>query len=434
MKYYKTTLLICFLPVLLNSQNISDKLSHEEKIFGLSKIWAEVNNNFVFLDKLDFDFDSLYMATIPKVIDTKDNFEYVSVLRNFMNHLNDGHTGIMNNQEYWNSGDYPPVFLDLVNDKFIVKSIAKEYAEIIPIGSELLKADEIPYSKYKEISPSGNLFSYVKSTVLLEFKVPNGDTIERAFIRNFNQKYRTDNPIEMVRIEDNGLNEQWKEYTYEQHEGYSIVEINTFESDTVVKQFQNDIVRINNTKGLIIDVRKNGGGNSEFSKGIAQHIVEREILVGPMWKTRINNGAKKAWGSMAIFGMEDDWTQSNESYWKNNAWEINQPDTTIIQKNVIKVNVPVIILTGENTFSAAEDFLIYTLGNNNITKIGQNTAGSSGQPLVLSLPGGISARICSKRDAMPNGEDYIGIGIEPDVKIEPKIDHIKYAMSYIEIK
>ena len=57
----------------MHGQDIRDKLSPEEKVYGLSKIWAEVNNNFVFLDKLDFDFDSLYMETIPKVLNAKDN-------------------------------------------------------------------------------------------------------------------------------------------------------------------------------------------------------------------------------------------------------------------------------------------------------------------------------------------------------------------------
>lgn len=427
---------IIFLPLslLLNGQNISEILSSEEKIFGLSKLWSEVNNNFVFLDKLNFDFDSLYIETIPKVIEAKDNFEYVGILRNFMNQLNDGHTGIMNNQEYWNSGDYPPVFLELVDDKFLVKSIAKEYSDLIPIGSELLKAEGIPYKEYKKISPSGNLFSYVKSTVLLEFKVLTGDTIEKAFIRNFNHQFRRDIPIQMIKKENNKSNDPWKEYEYRNHKGYSVVEINTFQSDTVVKQFQIDISKINESKGLIIDVRENGGGNSEHSKGIAKHIVERPFLIGPMWKTKINNGAKKAWGSMALFGKEDEWTISNLKYWKNDAWEINQPDTTIIEKNVPKINVPIVILTGSNTFSAAEDFLIYTLNNSNITKIGQYTAGSSGQPLVLNLPGGISARICSKRDALPNGEDYIGIGIKPDIQIKTEVNLIERAISFIKGK
>lgn len=422
--------LILFLPIVLIGQDLNQKLSSEEKIFGLSQIWSEVNNNFVFLDRIDFDFDSLYMATIPKVIATKNKFEYMGVLSKFMNRLNDGHTSIRFTQEYWNTGDYPPVFLERVDDKFLVKSIAKEYSSLIPLGSELVRAEGAPYAEYKQTSPSGNLFGYVQSTVLLEFKTPSGDIIEKAFIRNFNHQFRTGKSIEMEKKTRRSTNNQSGPYAYTNHKGYAVVTINTFQKDTVVQQFATDISKINSTKGLIIDVRQNGGGNSKYAKGIAKHLVERDYMVGPLWKTRINNGAKKAWGSMSLMGIDNEWTKSNAQYWQNNAWEINSPDTTYIDSNTSKVTVPIVILTGERTFSAAEDFLIYTLGNDNITKIGQHSAGSSGQPLALELPGGIKARICAKRDALPNGEDYIGIGIKPDVEIDTNTDHIQYAISY----
>jgi C-terminal processing protease CtpA/Prc len=428
----KTVWLIFFFlisNIVVNAQSLEDKLSTEDKIYGLSKIWSEVTNNFVFLDRLEFDFDSLYKATIMDVINAKDNFEYINILRKFMSKLDDGHTGVMYSQFYWNGGDYPPVFLKLENDKFLVRSIKKEYAENIPIGSELLKADGVPYAEYKKISPSGNLFSYLKTTVLLEFRTPSGELVEKAFIRNFNHMYRQKKPIEMVSEKKQSSNDEWKAYRYYKDDEYAIVEINTFSKDTIVKQFQNDISKINESKGLIIDVRKNGGGDSRNSKGVAQHLVQRNILVGPLWKTRINNAAKKAWGSMAYYGKDDDWTVKHENYWKNNAWEVNPPDTTHISEDIEKIKVPIVILMGEETFSAAEDFLIYTLGNSNITKIGQNSAGSSGQPLVFSLPGGISARVCAKRDALPNGEDYIGLGIEPDIKIEELEDPVKVAKS-----
>jgi carboxyl-terminal processing protease len=81
--------------------------------------------------------------------------------------------------------------------------------------------------------------------------------------------------------------------------------------------------------------------------------------------------------------------------------------------------MPVYILTSKKTFSAAEDFLIYLNGSKNILKIGQNTSGSSGQPLVFAIPGGFTVRICAKRDAFPDGTDFIGIGVKPDIYVEP---------------
>jgi C-terminal processing protease CtpA/Prc len=37
---------------------------------------------------------------------------------------------------------------------------------------------------------------------------------------------------------------------------------------------------------------------------------------------------------------------------------------------------------------------------------------------LISLPGGGSARICSKQDLMPSGVKWVGIGIRPDIEVK----------------
>jgi C-terminal processing protease CtpA/Prc len=53
--------------------------------------------------------------------------------------------------------------------------------------------------------------------------------------------------------------------------------------------------------------------------------------------------------------------------------------------------------------------------------VGQPTGGSTGQPLIIGLPGGGSARICSKRDRYPDGTEFIGVGVQHDVEVLPTI-------------
>ena len=52
-----------------------------------------------------------------------------------------------------------------------------------------------------------------------------------------------------------------------------------------------------------------------------------------------------------------------------------------------------------------------------MTKIGEPTFGSTGQPLFFDLPGGGSARICTKKDTYPDGHEFVGYGITPDIEI-----------------
>jgi C-terminal processing protease CtpA/Prc len=82
---------------------------------------------------------------------------------------------------------------------------------------------------------------------------------------------------------------------------------------------------------------------------------------------------------------------------------------------------PVILLTSSRTFSAAEDFAAAFKALHIGVIIGEATGGSSGQPLSFILPGNGTARVCTKRDQFPDGEDFIGKGIQPDIIIKSTV-------------
>lgn len=420
-------LLLLVLP--LNAQDLQALIPVEDRIMGLSQIWSEVKYNFAFIDRLEFDLDSLYQRTLPKVMEAKNNFEYFHLLRKFLSRLNDGHTAMRYDQYYWDQIDYPPVFLRKTDGKYFVERIAEDLVGMIPLGSEVLSVDGLACPNYLQNSASGNLSGFLHSEVTLNFRTPAGATVQQVFTRNSNHLHRTGNSITMIR-EEGPARVPSVDYAFRVEDELSIVEIGTFSKDTVVTLFSRDIDQINRSKGLILDVRRNGGGNSVYAQKLAGHLVSRDFVVGPLWRTRINHAARRAWGSLALLGRDSELTTENLDYWKGIVWETTPPDTTSIAPDIEKVTVPIVILMGNGTVSAAEDFLIYTLGNDNIIRIGRPSRGSSGQPLYINLPGGFRARICAKRDALPDGSDYIGIGITPDVTVDEDGDALIYAKDF----
>ena len=56
------------------------------------------------------------------------------------------------------------------------------------------------------------------------------------------------------------------------------------------------------------------------------------------------------------------------------------------------------------------------------TRVGTNTAGSTGQPLPVDLPGGGAAGICTVRMPFPN--EVWQRGFEPDVRVEPTVEDV----------
>jgi C-terminal processing protease CtpA/Prc len=81
------------------------------------------------------------------------------------------------------------------------------------------------------------------------------------------------------------------------------------------------------------------------------------------------------------------------------------------------LNVPTVLLQSAYTYSAAENFVLVMQQMPQVTTMGTTTAGSTGQPLIFRLPHGIFAGITTKRDMTPEGEDFVGVGLEPQVEV-----------------
>jgi C-terminal processing protease CtpA/Prc len=280
---------------------------------------------------------------------------------------------------------------------------------------------------------TGNSLGGLKGTQLnFMFKQNNNKQYSKAIVRVAGKDpityvpAFTDNPFENKRIN--------RDIFY--------IKMDAFDDSTVIDTFERLLPELQHSKYLIVDIRNNGGGNDDYARKIAEHLIDKNYTVGSAWKTRINNAAKKAWGSMILFGNQDQETISDRKYFLNNAWEVHPGDTVYISKSVLKIQIPIVILIGKNTFSAAEDFLIYLDGSKNITTIGQTTAGSSGQPLLVELPKGMTGRICAKRDTYPDGKEFIDIGIKPDLVVEKNVDdylknvdiELQFAINYLENK
>ena len=71
----------------------------------------------------------------------------------------------------------------------------------------------------------------------------------------------------------------------------------------------------------------------------------------------------------------------------------------------------------QSTFSAAEDFVDVMKMYTNAVFVGNNTGGTSGQPLCEALESGGFFRICTRRCIAQNGEDIYNKGFAPDFRI-----------------
>lgn len=383
-------------------------LSVEEKVAGVSKLWSEVKYNFANFDLVpQLNWDSLYMACLPKVIATKNTVDYYNLLTGMIAQLHDGHSNVNPPDTLRDSVWAIPAFRTrLIENKVLVAVVYDNRLreQGIKEGVELLEIDGLPVKQYAEkyVRPYQSastpqdldvrtyeyslLTGAAGSTVKLRFADDKGGSFVRAITRiTFEQrvKYRYGIP---------GYQRTWLK------DSIALISLNNFEDDNVANSFIKDFDTLRRARAIIFDIRNNGGGSTQVGYAILACLT-RKPFPGSNWRTREYHPAYRAWGN------PDGWTGGG-----NNTWNPN---------GKLCYDGPVYVLAGPKTFSAAEDFLVGFDAMHRGTIVGEPSGGSTGQPLLFLLPGGGSARVCAKRDSYPDGKDFVGIGIQPNILVHP---------------
>ena len=171
--------------------------------------------------------------------------------------------------------------------------------------------------------------------------------------------------------------------------------LNDFGDEKILRDFEAKLGEAQRAKAWVLDLRQNGGGDSSVAYSILGHFLKAPAQ-SSTWRTRLYNPTFQAWA-------------------KPQTWYDGTPDTIELSAG-LRYSGPVYVLTSPSTCSAAEDFLIPLKMQKRATLVGEATCGSSGQPLSFSIYGA-DARVCTKWDRFPDGTEFVGVGILPDVPV-----------------
>ena len=412
-------------------------LTDEQKLYGLSLFWKEASYNFAHWESSGvIDWDATYQDYIPRVLAARNDFEYYRELQRFCALLKDGHTNVwMPPGLFKRYMDRLPFLMTEVSERAIVRNVDVLLADQIPIGSEILEIDGKPVQSMVEediiplISTSaphmywetavrslssvgaGILFGPKGSTAHLKIQKPDGQTGEINVPRDHYERKvgwlvpTTKVPISEFRMLDDRV---------------AYMALNSFSSSEIVDEFRAKLPDLSAASAIIIDLRENGGGNSNNSSAIVGHFTA-EPFKGASWRTPIHDAVYRAWGKVS-----DQYPslEKYKDYYYGHVYRSVEA-TEHQPSDGIKLSTPTLVLIGRKTASAAEDFLIMADDIDHLTTMGEPTHGSTGQPLSLELPGGGTARISAKRDFYPDGREFIGLGVQPDILVQSTVDDIR---------
>jgi carboxyl-terminal processing protease len=432
------------------SQDWNKGFTPQQKIYTLSKMWKDVSENFAFFENVpNLNWDSLYQNYIPKVLATKTKFEYYRLLERFICSLKDGHTVMYHFNELFphymrfNFNNNLRLYTEGINKKvYITRVGSEEMTKTIPLGTEIIEVNSMPVRKYLE----EEVFPYIAASTeqaLWFFGVPEMFRglvdVEKPYQWNVKFKKPDGNVFSMMlTLTKEPLDYEGKSYPKFPdfnkdinfkwlQNGVAYLALNTFAIDTAVIIFKSLIPELKRAKSIILDLRFNRGGNTNIGVEILSYFTDADTLIGSKQITRVSNAYYKAKGyNLRNKKVLDEEEKMYLNYYKNDSW--TEGDTMKFQ-NVSpykdRLRMPLAVLTGTYTVSAGEDFLIMQDGlKKRAVTIGQKTSGSTGQRLGVKIPTGGSYFICTKKDTYPDGRKFVGIGIIPDIEIEPTIEDV----------
>lgn len=383
-----------------------------ERIAGFVRLWSEAKYNFAFFDRRpDLDWDQVLIDYLPRVQNAEDTFEYYRILKQCVALLRDGHTSV----------DGPcleplcslPLKIRPVQGKALITGIvpdqrlgseenraALQRANLRP-GDEITQMDGRPLRDILE----RDFYPYIAASTpqRLDLKafpdLLKGPPQSRVALR-IRKPDGTELDVSLVR-KNYTFNEPPNPFTVRQMDGGILyINLDGFGSERIVKDFESALPQILEARGLLLDVRQNGGGSSDYGTDIIGYLIDTPIE-NTLWKTPRHTAAYKAWGR-----EDDPWLYGDRR--------------TVAPRPGKTFAGPVVVLTSAQTYSAAEDFTVVLHAAKRALIVGERTGGSTGQPLrIKNLPGGGSARICTKHDSYPDGREYVGVGVIPDVEVFP---------------
>jgi Peptidase family S41/Tricorn protease C1 domain len=149
------------------------------------------------------------------------------------------------------------------------------------------------------------------------------------------------------------------------------------------------LYRFKDVKGLIIDVRDNGGGSMATIFRLMNRFVEKRTLVGYM---NVKNGKN-----------HNDFAKPQE-FWV-------EPNT-----KRVPFTRPIVVLTNRGCYSATTHFAAFMSQLPNVTIVGDNTGGGGGIPISADLPNGWQYRFSATYQTTADGYNF-ELGMPPDIEI-----------------
>lgn len=173
------------------------------------------------------------------------------------------------------------------------------------------------------------------------------------------------------------------------HIGYLAIE--SLDDEKIPGLCGEALEHMRNTRGIILDLRLNGGGSEPLAEPIAGRFLEKPYVYA---SSQFRNGP-----AHTNLTAHDERVISPRGPWRYDR--------------------PVLVLIGQKCMSSAESFVGMMTGDPLAQTMGDHTCGSSGNPEIIQLPLDMTVSVPRWIDYRPDGVPLDEKGFEPQIPFHP---------------
>lgn len=214
--------------------------------------------------------------------------------------------------------------------------------------------------------------------------------VEGTYVKGFNRK-RQFNASPAAAAQLIGKINQVKGMRWGRTEddiGY--IAVDSLSNAALLNEFETALKQMQGTRGLILDIRANGGGAEPLGQKMAGYFLDQPRLYA---MHQYRSGPQHS----------DLGTRQKRSVNPSENWYYRGP---------------VIVLQGEKTMSSAEAFALMLAECPTVTTMGDRTAGSSGNPRKVEAGAGIIVNLPRWIAYDTTGKPFDTVGVQPDIRVK----------------
>jgi carboxyl-terminal processing protease len=370
----------------------AEKLTTEKRLEVLEALWRNLNEVYPALEYKGIYGREWIEPAEKWVREAKSDEEFYAILLELMASLSDTHTRIMSYPGQPRL-EAPPVVLNGVEGKVAV--IRAQGDTGLSAGDVIVSVDGRP----------------VEECLAEQMKRVCNST-ERGRIREACGQLLRGTPGTTVTVTAQGVDGKVRPFTLRREaksefwsepaissrrlgDTVGYIRISRWSEQNIPEEFDRALEMFKDTKGIIIDVRGNGGGNDQLADLVNGRLTDKPVV-------------------------------SSIDFWRKAGSDIYERGIGWVQpRGPWTYEGRVAVLIDEGSMSACEHFVSGVEAMGSVLMVGAPTNGAGGGPTTVKLPDGTRIAISRALGLRINGVVFEGHGIPPHLYSTPTLDDLR---------